>query len=190
MLAIPFLSLSNVTEQDLLCPVHPHSSESCVDLLSCSRFNKTVYANSITICKTVDFESSLELEMCFHNVTDVMNGTKLHFFYSDLQCSSGGGVVSTRTYASSIQLETQIFSVKIKNFTNICLESSISCFQDLKKISIKDDYDCVVYQNHSTVKSTCISFESLNIIDKECAALYYLEVEAYNEVVYTQSLPG
>ena len=104
VLAIPFLSFSNATEQDLLCPVHPHSSEKCVDLLSCSRFNKTVYVNSITICKTVDFESSLELEMCFHNVTEVMNGTKLHFFYSDLQCSSGGRRQSSRIYASSIQL--------------------------------------------------------------------------------------
>ena len=106
VLAIPFLSLSNVTEQDLLCPVHPHSSERCVDLLRCSRFNKTVYANSITICKTVDFESSLELEMCFHNVIEVMNGTKLHFFYSDLQCSSGGERQSSRTYIRSIHLLT------------------------------------------------------------------------------------
>ena len=106
VLAIPFLSLSNVTEQDLLCPVHPYSSESCVDLLSCSRFNKTVYANSITVCKTVDFESSLELEMCFHNVTEVMNGTKLHLFYSDLQCSSGGVRQSSRIYTSSMQLIT------------------------------------------------------------------------------------
>ena len=46
-----------------------------MDLLSCNNFNETVFTNSLSICKTVDFDTSLELEMCFHNVTEAMNGT-------------------------------------------------------------------------------------------------------------------
>ena len=45
------------------------------------------------------------LEMCFHNVTDVMNGARLHFFYSDLHCHPNGiQLESTRTYTKSIKL--------------------------------------------------------------------------------------
>ena len=105
ILAIPSLSASSQSRQDILCPVHPHFNERCVDLLSCNNFNETVFTNSLSICKTVDFDTSLELEMCFHNVTEAMNGTKLHFFYSDLQCGrSDGGLRSSRTYARSLQL--------------------------------------------------------------------------------------
>ena len=76
-----------------------------MDLLSCNNFNETVFTNSLSICKTVDFDTSLELEMCFHNVTEVMNGAKLHFFYSELQCAgSVSGLRSSRTYAKSIRL--------------------------------------------------------------------------------------
>ena len=62
-----------------------------MDPLSCNNFNETVFTNSLSICKTVDFDTSLELEMCFHNVTEAMNGTKLHLFYSKLQCVSSVG---------------------------------------------------------------------------------------------------
>ena len=105
ILAIPSLSAFSQSRQDILCPVHPHFNERCMDLLSCNNFNETVFTSSLSICKTVDFDTSLELEMCFHNVTEAMNGTKLHFFYSDLQCGrSDGRLRSSRTYARSLQL--------------------------------------------------------------------------------------
>ena len=105
ILAVPSLSASSQSRQDILCPVHPHLNERCVDLLSCNNFNETVFTNSISICKTVDFDTSLELEMCFHNVTEAMNGTKLHLFYSKLQFAcSVGRLWSSRTYVKSIRL--------------------------------------------------------------------------------------
>ena len=110
ILAVPSLSACSQSRQDILCPVHPHLNERCVDLLSCNNFNETVFTNSLSICKTVDFDTSLELEMCFHNVTEAMNGTKLHLFHSKLQCVSsvGGGHPSTRIYAKAIQLKTSM----------------------------------------------------------------------------------
>ena len=104
ILALPFLPVTSDLEEDLLCPVHPLPGERCVDLLSCNRFSESAYANSITICRTTNNGSSLE--MCFHNVTDVMNGVRLHFFYSDLHCRPNGiQLKSTRTYTKSIQLQ-------------------------------------------------------------------------------------
>ena len=103
ILALPFLPVANNLEEDLLCPAHPLPGERCVDLLSCNRFRESAYADSITICRKMNNSSSLE--MCFHNVTDVMNGTRLHFFYSDLHCHPDGTQpASTRFYTKSIQL--------------------------------------------------------------------------------------
>ena len=115
ILALPFLPVLSDFE-DLLCPVHPLPGERCVDLLSCNRFSESAYINSITICGTVNNSSSLE--MCFHNVTDVMHGTRLHFFYSDLHCRPHGfQLVSTRTYVKSLQLEIN----ESKPFSNMTL---------------------------------------------------------------------
>ena len=105
VLALPFLPA--ITEQgleeDLLCPVHPFPGERCVDLLSCNRFRESAYANSITICRTTN--NSSVLEMSFHNITDIMNGTRLHFFYSDLHCHPEDiQLESSRTYVKSMQL--------------------------------------------------------------------------------------
>ena len=103
VLALPFLPVTTGLEEDLLCPVHPFPGERCVDLLSCNRFRESAYAGSVTICRRENNDSSLE--MCFHNVTDVMNGTRLHFFYSDLHCHPNGiQPESTRSYMKSIQL--------------------------------------------------------------------------------------
>ena len=102
ILALPFLPATTGLEEDLLCPVHPLPGERCVDLLSCNRFRESAYANSITICRTRN--NDLTLEMCFHNITDIMNGTRLHFFYSDLHCRPNGiKLESTRLYIKSIQ---------------------------------------------------------------------------------------
>ena len=105
MMAIPFTPMDSSTP-DILCPIHLHSSERCVDLFSCHRFSESANANSITICRTADNASSLE--MCFHNLTEAINGTKIHFFYSDLLCSSDLTITtdyeSSRTYIRSMQL--------------------------------------------------------------------------------------
>ena len=103
ILALPFLPAITGLEEDLLCPVHPLPGERCVDLLSCHRFRRSAYASSITICRTKN--NSSVLEMCFHNVTDAMNGTRLHFFYSNLHCHPEDiQFESFRTYMKSIQL--------------------------------------------------------------------------------------
>ena len=103
ILALPFLPAITGLEEDLLCPVHPLPGERCVDLLSCNRFRESAYANSIAICRTKN-DSSV-LEMCFHNVTDTINGTRLHFFYSDLHCHPEDiQLESSRTYVKSMQL--------------------------------------------------------------------------------------
>ena len=106
VLAIPFTLPMDSSTPDILCPIYLHSSERCVDLLSCHCFSESAYANSITICRTADNVSSLE--MCFHNVTEALNGSKIHFFYSDLLCSSELTITidyeSSRTYIRSMQI--------------------------------------------------------------------------------------
>lgn len=87
VLALPFLPVITGLEENLLCPVHPLPGERCVDLLSCNHFSESAYANFITLCTGANSNSSV-LKMCFHNniITDIMNGTRVHFFYSDLHC--------------------------------------------------------------------------------------------------------
>ena len=123
VMAIPFTPMENSTP-DILCPIYLHSGERCVDLLSCYRFSESAYANSITICRTADNASSLE--MCFHNVTEALNGTKIHFFYSDLLCSSDLTITidyeSSRTYIRSMQI--LIVDYQEKNLTTATLPAS------------------------------------------------------------------
>ena len=110
VLAIPFQLINSSVMQDLLCPVQPHAGERCVDLLKCNRFSESVFAKSITICRTTTFNDDSSLEMCFHNITEAMYGTKIHFFYSDLlqQCDS-----RSRMYIGSFQLITDCESIYI-----------------------------------------------------------------------------
>ena len=91
--------------QDLLCPIQPINGERCVNLLSCNRFRKSAYANSITICQATltNDHDELNLEICFHNITETMNGTKVHIFYSNLLQRCEVQEI-TRTYIKSIQL--------------------------------------------------------------------------------------
>ena len=103
ILALPFLPFDGL-EEDLLCPVHPLPGQKCVDLLSCNHFKESAFANTITICRTA-MNSGSTLEMCFHNISDIMNGTRLHFFYSDLKCRPNGNQhESTRLYTKPIRL--------------------------------------------------------------------------------------
>ncbi len=105
ILALPFTLIDNITQQDLLCPVHPLPGERCVDLLSCHRFRESAYANSITICRITNDYDDLNMEMCLHNITEIINETKVHFFYSDLHLIQQCRVPeSTRTYTSAFQL--------------------------------------------------------------------------------------
>ena len=131
ILALPFLPATSEMEEDLLCPVHPLPGERCVDLLSCNRFRGSVYANSITICRTKN-DSSV-LEMCFYNVTDIMNGTRLLFFYSDLHCRPDGSrPQSTRTYVKSVQLlmisQSKPSIITIKYYSSTCIHVLLSPF--------------------------------------------------------------
>ena len=103
ILALPFLPFDGL-EEDLLCPIHPLPGQSCVDLLSCNHFRKSAFANVITICRTA-MNSSSSLEMCFYNASDIMNETRLHFFFSDLHCLPDGSLhESTGLYTNPIQL--------------------------------------------------------------------------------------
>ena len=123
VLAIPFTPMDS-SFPDILCLIHLHSGERCVDLFSCHRFSESAYANSITICRRADNVSSLE--MCFHNVTEAINGTKIHFFYSDLLCSSDITITtdyeSSRTYIRSMQLIVDHYQEK--NLTTATLPES------------------------------------------------------------------
>ena len=113
ILALPFLPAVTGLEEDLLCPVHPLPDERCVDLLSCNRFSKSSYSNSLTICRK---SSNSRLEMCFHNVTKEMNGTRLHFFYSDLHCQPDAQLQSTRLYTESMQIRIYESNVLVSIF--------------------------------------------------------------------------
>ena len=200
-LVIPFRPVGNDFVQDLLCPIHPHlsTSDRCIDLLSCNRFSETVYVKSITICKTVNSDSSWE--MCFQNVTEEMNGTKLHFFYADLQCSPNGIPESSRTYTKSVQLITEGESIVIiiiasnpflinftDNFINhtnndskICIESN--CDMISFKVSIVDVFGCITYESQSITNATCVPYEILPAVYVACAP-YFLEIEAYDKNTY------
>ena len=101
VLALPFLPAITGLEEDLLCPVHPLPGERCVDLLSCHRFKDSAFANAITLCRTTTVNHDSSLEMCFHNISNEMNGTRLHFFYSDLNCHPEGS--QYKFYMKSIQ---------------------------------------------------------------------------------------
>ena len=104
VLAVPF-SLMGDSTPDILCPIHPASNERCVDLRSCNRFSESDFAHAITICRAVNNDSILE--MCLHNVTEALNETKVHFFYSHITCNPDGSTPeSSRTYISSLQLLT------------------------------------------------------------------------------------
>ena len=76
----------------------------CVNLHACDRFNETMYVKSLSICGDDD----AGFKLCFHHVSKELNGTKIFFFYSNLQCTTRGGIPEpTRRYSASFQLLTE-----------------------------------------------------------------------------------
>ena len=104
-IALPATSLDGVqtlADLSLICPLHGLSNN-CVNLSRCDGFDSSMYKGSLTICK----DENMGLNMCFHNVARELNGTKLYFFYSNLQCAVHGRPVATRRYTKSVQLVTE-----------------------------------------------------------------------------------
>ena len=209
VLALPFLPVTTGLKEDLLCPVHPLPSERCVDLLNCYHFRESAFANSITICRTKNNGSVLE--MCFYNVTDILNRTRLHFFYSDLHCHSDGTQPqSTRTYVKSVQLLISqsksciinniifglliivisflvVFSVTVSD-SEICIISN--CNQDCRKlfkISIKDKFGCTT-DSQNVSSDSCISFTTLQL-NADCTP-YHVKIEDDNKLIYNGLITG
>ena len=185
-----------------------------MDLLSCNRFRGSAYTSSITICRTKN-DSSV-LEMCFYNVTDIMNGTRLHFFYSDLHCRPDGTrPQSTRTYVKSVQLlmisqsKPSIITIKYYSSTyctciivSILIEFSVTindseiciisnCNQNCMKlfrISIKDKFGCTIFHQHIS-NDICTSVTTLQL-NATCGP-YHVNIQDDNSnQIYSGSITG
>ena len=178
VLVLPFLPAVGGLEEDILCPVHPLHSETCIDLLSCNRFRESAYANSITVCRTMDNSSSFE--MCFQNITKKLNETKAHFFYSTLQCAPS--LKSSRVYIKSLKV-----IVDSEFFMQCLLTDKMNALLTIDiKILIRDAYGCVIYEN--ITHESNISYATM-FMNAACAP-YTLEVVTNGELTYMKEILG
>lgn len=102
-MALPAISSDGVpTSADLICALHGLSNN-CINLSKCENFDTSMYKGLITVC----LDENMALSMCFHSVPREINGTKVFFFYSNLQCVVNGQSRVTRRYTKSLQLITE-----------------------------------------------------------------------------------
>lgn len=105
----PNFNLPHSPGNDIFCAVLrvPENLHRCLDLSStCTGFTETIFSSSVTICSTNS--SSDDYKMCFSNLTTEMNGTKVHFFYSeDLLCDTTSETETSRLYVDSYEIVVQ-----------------------------------------------------------------------------------
>lgn len=95
-------------KRDILCTVVRTTEEGkCLNLnATCDGFNETSFASSLTICSSTS--SSTDYRMCFSSITEKMNNTKIHFFYSSSPfCPITSRRVTSRLYIDSYEIIAQ-----------------------------------------------------------------------------------
>lgn len=109
----PFFSIrrSASNKRDSQCKAVrvPGEEDRCLDLVNnCDGFSETLFVSSLTICSSSS--STTNYQMCFSNVTEEMNNTRIHFFYSlspPCQISTTGRRVASRLYIDSYEIIAQ-----------------------------------------------------------------------------------
>lgn len=122
--ALPYWSTSDPMGQehrDLICLAE------CTIETDCSLENKctpalreTIFDNSVTLSKRSNETNMFQL--CFSNVTENMNGTKLHIFY-ERSCTDlrSRGVIAVAEYVKAIALKvTGIYAQTMNKKCHIC----------------------------------------------------------------------
>lgn len=108
---IPFFNIPHSpgsNRRDSLCKsVSADETGRCLDLASnCDDFSVSPLSSSVTVCSTTS--SSIDYEMCFSNITNKMNGMKIHFFYSTRNvCPTIGTRVTSTLYIDSFEIMAQ-----------------------------------------------------------------------------------
>ena len=122
----PFFNIprSESNKQDILCTAVLRVGEgSCLNLnSSCHGFSNTSFASSLTICSSNS--SALNYRMCFSGITEHINNTKIHFFYSSSpDCPITDRRVTSRLYIGSYEIIAKGIHVAIvhAHFTSLCM---------------------------------------------------------------------
>ena len=116
------ISNPDPNQVDILCPVY---GDTCYSPQICHGFNEVPFFN---ICE-VSRSSDCKLNICFGNVSEVLNNTRLDFFVSEkVICDIN--VYNARTYIRSFEIEGNFLH---QSFNNINVIAFISIKSSLSK---------------------------------------------------------
>lgn len=98
------ISTPDPNRSDDLCPVFTDTASTCYNPSSCHQFNDTSF---FYICEHNYSSSRCTYKVCFKNVTEQLNGTRLDFFVLKKICSSS--TAYTRVYVRSMKIKGNWF---------------------------------------------------------------------------------
>lgn len=95
------ISNPDPNQVDIICPVY---ASTCYSPERCSRFNGIPF---FSICETFEHpDSDCKLRMCFGNVSEILNNSRLDFFLSEkVICRNLGTIYFARRYIRSFEIK-------------------------------------------------------------------------------------
>ena len=94
------ISNNDPNQEDILCPVYTSRTRSCYNPSTCHEFESTPF---FRICENSSDGLECMYNMCFENITEQLNGTRLDFFILNrIICAIGP--YFTRIYIKSFEL--------------------------------------------------------------------------------------
>lgn len=89
------------SQADILCPVFTLDPKHCYSPHKCARFTVTPF---FQICKKVQDDSSCTYSMCFGNVTEQLNQTRMDFFLLNKTLCESSPLYTARIFIRSFQI--------------------------------------------------------------------------------------
>ena len=90
----------NICEPDCICPIVFLLNQDCYTAELCSCIHNTVFTHTLSLCRT----EPTNIQLCINNITDGMNGSRLHIFQSKTSYCQNSWIYSYRNYVKAFMI--------------------------------------------------------------------------------------
>ena len=202
----------NVTNlPDALCPIHiSQNTGPCYNPSGCNRLSGTPF---FRVCESQNLPASsgCTYNMCFGNITEELNGTRLDFYVLNKTICDLGALYPARIYMLSFEINGKLnnynlgnvfidgFFFSVKNASaNVLVDTTAGeiCFHSLPyecnltrltqyNVSITDLTGNLIFMNETIPESSCMNIQT--VLRPQCYPFFML-VQPLNSFITYNSI--
>ena len=164
------ISSPNASPPDTLCSIHVNKP-SCYSPNECRQFNGTT-APFFSVCENPLAMASTDCtySMCFGNITEELNGTRLDFLILNKTICASDPVYFARVYIQSFELNVQYATANISvsaTTGEVCFNSSPQECTLIRltkyNVSIADLTGNLIFMNETVPESSCVTVQNFQL---------------------------